>query len=177
MGDLELNDLTKILFLATAVLSVLMVCLKGFEGPWYIYLFRFILLFSYLIPISLRVNLDMGKIFYSWQIQNDKDIPGTVARSTTIPEELGRIAYLLSDKTGTLTKNNMVFKKLHLGTVSFNDDTFDEIIQNLRNYYTMESTKKTMKNVRKSAMTRVAEAVKALSLCHNVTPVYETKDH
>ena len=152
--DLELNDLTKILFLATAVLSVLMVCLKGFEGPWYIYLFRFILLFSYLIPISLRVNIDMGKIFYSWQMQNDKDLPGmiilisrriylcflpvkmkkttkinlsgTVARSTTIPEELGRVAYLLSDKTGTLTKNQMIFKKLHLGTVSYNDDTFDE---------------------------------------------------
>ena len=76
--DLELNDLTKILFLATAVLSVLMVCLKGFEGPWYIYLFRFILLFSYLIPISLRVNIDMGKIFYSWQMQNDKDLPGMI---------------------------------------------------------------------------------------------------
>jgi phospholipid-translocating ATPase len=44
-----------------------------------------------------------------------KDIPGTVTRSTTIPEELGRIAYLLSDKTGTLTKNIMVFKKFHLG--------------------------------------------------------------
>ena len=52
---------------------------------------------------------------YSLQIQKDKDIAGTVARSTTIPEELGRIAYLLSDKTGTLTKNIMVFKKLHLG--------------------------------------------------------------
>ena len=54
------------------------------------------------------------------------NLSGTVARSTTIPEELGRVAYLLSDKTGTLTKNQMIFKKLHLGTVSYNDDTFDE---------------------------------------------------
>ena len=74
--DLELNDLTKILFLATVALSVLMIALKGFDGPWYFYLFRFVLLFSYLIPISLRVNLDMGKIFYSWHIQKDKEIPG-----------------------------------------------------------------------------------------------------
>lgn len=107
-----------------------MVCLKGFDGPWYFYLFRFVLLFSYLIPISLRVNLDMGKIFYSWQIQRDRDIPGTVARSTTIPEELGRVSYLLSDKTGTLTQNHMVFKKLHLGTASYAEETFDEVRKN-----------------------------------------------
>ena len=96
--DLELNGITKLLFLATVALSFVMVCLKGFDGPWYIYIFRFILLFSYLIPISLRVNLDMGKIYYSFMVQRDKQIPGTVARSTTIPEELGRIQYLLSGR-------------------------------------------------------------------------------
>jgi phospholipid-translocating ATPase len=45
-----------------------MIILKGFDGPWYYYMFRFVLLFSYLIPISLRVNLDLGKIFHSWSI-------------------------------------------------------------------------------------------------------------
>lgn len=57
---------------------------------------------------SLRVNLDMGKVLYSWMIQRDKAIPNTLVRSSTIPEELGRIEYLLSDKTGTLTQNEMV---------------------------------------------------------------------
>ena len=45
---------------------------------------------------------------YSWIIQKDKAIPETLVRSSTIPEELGRIEYLLSDKTGTLTQNEMV---------------------------------------------------------------------
>ena len=50
---------------------------------------RFILLFSYIIPISLIVNLDMGKAVYSFMMMRDKDIENTVVRSTTIPEELG----------------------------------------------------------------------------------------
>uniref|UniRef100_A0A8C5VPZ6 ATPase phospholipid transporting 9B (putative) n=1 Tax=Microcebus murinus TaxID=30608 RepID=A0A8C5VPZ6_MICMU len=99
--DLELNQLTKALFLALVALSVVMVTLQGFVGPWYRNLFRFLLLFSYIIPISLRVNLDMGKAAYGWMIMKDENIPGTVVRTSTIPEELGRLVYLLTDKTGT----------------------------------------------------------------------------
>ena len=55
--------------------------------------------------LSLRVNLDMGKTVYAHQIQSDAEIRGTIVRTSTLPEELGRIEYLLSDKTGTLTRN------------------------------------------------------------------------
>jgi len=97
--DLELNQLTKALFVALVALSVVMVTLQGFVGPWYRNLFRFLLLFSYIIPISLRVNLDMGKAAYGWMIMKDESIPGTVVRTSTIPEGLGRLVYLLTDKT------------------------------------------------------------------------------
>jgi len=33
-------------------------------------------------------------------------------RNTNIPEELGRIQFVLCDKTGTLTKNDVIFKKI-----------------------------------------------------------------
>lgn len=160
-------------------LALVMMCLKGFSGPWYRYMFRFVLLLSYIIPLSLRVNLDMGKLFYAWCIQKDKDIAGTVVRTTTIPEELGRISYLLSDKTGTLTQNIMVFKKLHLGTISYGQDSFNEISNTLQMLYSVDSESSPAivtsgaGKVRRSENTRVYEAVHALALCHNVTPVYD----
>ena len=103
--DLEINMLAKILAVVTLLLSITMVLLDGFKSLWLIYLMRFLVLFSSIIPISLRVNLDMGKSVYSYLIANDRNIDGAVVRTSTIPEELGRIDYLLSDKTGTLTKN------------------------------------------------------------------------
>ena len=189
--DTEINTLTKLLFAALVLLSIAMLVLKGFRGPWYRYLVRFFLLFSYMIPISLRVNLDMGKAVYAWFIQRDANIPGTVVRSSTIPEELGRIGYLLTDKTGTLTQNLMIFKRLHLGTVSFTNENQAEISNLLNQQYKIASTPvhdgqaskaasalpsgKIRSFVKKTEATKVPEAVKALALCHNVTPVYEQR--
>ncbi|KAK6491592.1 putative phospholipid-transporting ATPase IIB isoform X2 [Huso huso] len=188
--DLELNSLTKALFAAMVVLSVVMVALQGFVGPWFRNLFRFVLLFSYVIPISLRVNLDMGKAVYGWMIMKDENIPGTVVRTSTIPEELGRLVYLLTDKTGTLTQNEMVFKRLHLGTVSYGTDTMDEIQSHIIQSYAQGTSQSNGSSntstpsrksqpaapkVRKSVSSRIHEAVKAIALCHNVTPVYESR--
>ncbi|XP_053960131.1 probable phospholipid-transporting ATPase IIB isoform X3 [Anastrepha ludens] len=206
--DMEINGLTKVLFCAVLGLSLVMMMLKGFSGPWYRYMFRFVLLFSYIIPISLRVNLDMGKAFYSWQMQNDPEIQGTVVRSTTIPEELGRISYVLTDKTGTLTQNEMVFKKIHLGIVSHDNDTFHhigQIIQTLaptilaqsapggsgggvgasggageQQQPTLIISTKPMysgNRMRHPEGWREWEAVKALALCHNVTPITDEDDN
>ncbi|XP_075389211.1 putative phospholipid-transporting ATPase IIB isoform X2 [Tenrec ecaudatus] len=188
--DLELNQLTKALFLALVALSAVMVTLQGFVGPWYRNLFRFLLLFSYIIPISLRVNLDMGKAAYGWMIMRDEHIPGTVVRTSTIPEELGRLVYLLTDKTGTLTQNEMVFKRLHLGTVSYGTDTMDEIQSHVITSYSQAPSQApgsaasstpprkgqaSAPKVRKSVSSRIHDAVKAIALCHNVTPVYESR--
>ena len=189
--DTEINTLTKLLFGALVLLSIAMLVLKGFRGPWYRYLVRFFLLFSYMIPISLRVNLDMGKTVYSWFIQRDKDIPETVVRTSTIPEELGRIGYLLTDKTGTLTQNLMIFKRMHLGTVSYTNENQNELSSLLNQQYRSTNTPvhdnqagktssnlptgKTRSVVKKTELTKVPEAIKALALCHNVTPVFEER--
>ena len=79
---------------------------------------RFLLLASMMIPISLKVSLDLIKLYYSmcinWDLQlwdETLDEPAK-ATNTSIAENLGQVAYVLSDKTGTLTENVMVFRKL-----------------------------------------------------------------
>lgn len=107
--EYEINSLTKILCIVTFALSVILVALNRFQQTnnkeWYIAILMYLILFSTIIPMSLRVNLDMAKSVYGRFIERDQDIPGTVVRTSTIPEDLGRIEYLLSDKTGTLTQN------------------------------------------------------------------------
>lgn len=89
--DLEINRLSKILFVLMLIMAGGIIAADGFQGDWYFKYFRFLLLLASIIPISLRVNLDMAKIYYSYCMARDDEIKGTVARNSTIPEELGRI--------------------------------------------------------------------------------------
>lgn len=89
--DQEINHLSKILFGVMLGISLIMIILDGFIGSWYFKYFRFLLLLASIIPISLRVNLDLAKWYYSYCISNDSSIKDCIARNSTIPEELGRI--------------------------------------------------------------------------------------
>ena len=52
---------------------------------------RFIILLSYMIPISLKLFLILGRAGYGHKITNDKEIEGTVVKNETIVDELGKI--------------------------------------------------------------------------------------
>jgi phospholipid-translocating ATPase len=132
--DCEINSISKLLFLMMALLSALLVLLAGVTPSWFLIVQfnRYLILLSNIIPISMRVNLDFAKLLYCWFINNDDQIKGTVARSSQIPEELGRIEYLLSDKTGTLTQNDMIFKRLSLEHGNYTHEDVKWITEQVR---------------------------------------------
>ncbi|KAL3838195.1 hypothetical protein ACJIZ3_022786 [Penstemon smallii] len=89
---------------------------KVLESGFY-HLITALMLYGYLIPISLYVSIEVVKVLQAVFINQDINMydeeTGTPAqaRTSNLNEELGQVDTILSDKTGTLTCNQMDFLK------------------------------------------------------------------
>ncbi|XP_022914487.2 probable phospholipid-transporting ATPase IA [Onthophagus taurus] len=125
----------------------------------------FIILFNNLVPISLQVTLEVVRFMQAIFINMDREMyyaetdTPAMARTSNLNEELGQVKYIFSDKTGTLTRNVMEFKKCSVG---------DEI------YSLTEGEEQPLilthiKNKHKNAEV-LNQMLTLMSVCHTVIP-------
>lgn len=136
--DKEINVYNRILFIIMIILALVIIALRGFTSNFMLNIFsliRFVVLLSAILPISVRVNLEISKAINSFMINRNNITPETIVRNSNIPEELGRIEYIFTDKTGTLTKNEMKFKKISFENFYLNTENFEEYKKFLHSEY------------------------------------------
>lgn len=92
---------------------------------------KFFLLLSSILPISLLVSLEIIKVLQSVFIYSDHNMfsvdlnQGCKVMSVSLNEELGLINNIFTDKTGTLTSNEMVFKACCVGKVKYDKKSIE----------------------------------------------------
>ncbi|OQS01643.1 phospholipid-transporting ATPase [Achlya hypogyna] len=85
----------------------------------------YLILYNNLVPISLYISLEVVKWYQAKKMENDPEMidPQTgravLARTSNLNEDVGQIKYLFSDKTGTITKNEMVLKVISIDNVIY----------------------------------------------------------
>ncbi|XP_065355630.1 probable phospholipid-transporting ATPase IA isoform X1 [Calliphora vicina] len=128
-------------------------------------LLTFFILFNNLIPISLQVTLELVRFlqaqFINCDIQMyhvDSNTPA-MARTSNLNEELGMVKYIFSDKTGTLTRNEMVFKKCSIARQMYQTENTPEQSLVVQHLLSKHQSSKIIK-----------EFLVLLSVCHTVIP-------
>ena len=102
--------------------------LKGWMAL--IVIIRNFLLLSFMVPITLKILLPIFRFIYGIFISKDSNFEsyeengseernGAEALSTNITENLGALDVVLTDKTGTLTKNQLTLVSLSIGNYKF----------------------------------------------------------
>jgi len=138
----------------------------------------YFVLYSNMIPISLYVVLEIIKSIQGVLINYDKELYDPAidkyanCRTTELIEELGQVEFIFSDKTGTLTQNSMILKKVYInGKVYGNkfDDTPDvkfsingdlSLVKKLR----MDSSET------KKDRQKIEDFLYILAVCHEIFP-------
>ncbi|KAL1964982.1 hypothetical protein VTN77DRAFT_6182 [Rasamsonia byssochlamydoides] len=142
-------------------------------------IFTYWVLYSNLVPISLFVTIEIVKYFQAFLINSDLDMyydktdtPAT-CRTSSLVEELGQIEYIFSDKTGTLTCNQMEFKQCSIGGIQYAGEVPEDRRATIENGVEtgIHDFKKLRENL-KSHPTKAAihHFLTLLATCHTVIP-------
>jgi magnesium-transporting ATPase (P-type) len=143
----------------------------------------FIILYNNLIPISLIVTMEVVKFQQAQLINSDLDMyyPKTdtaaLCRTSSLVEELGQIEFVFSDKTGTLTCNEMEFRCCSIAGTAY-ADVVDESKENTKTFDALRSFTQSVQNPFVDPASAgadperdtVQEFMCLLAVCHTVIP-------
>uniref|UniRef100_A0A8D0YGX7 Phospholipid-transporting ATPase n=1 Tax=Sus scrofa TaxID=9823 RepID=A0A8D0YGX7_PIG len=87
----------------------------------------FLVLYNFIIPISLYVTVKMqkflGSFFIGWDLDlyHEESDQKAHVNTSDLNEELGQVEYVFTDKTGTLTENEMQFRECSINGVKYQE--------------------------------------------------------
>uniref|UniRef100_A0A665UU79 Phospholipid-transporting ATPase n=1 Tax=Echeneis naucrates TaxID=173247 RepID=A0A665UU79_ECHNA len=125
----------------------------------------FLVLYNFIIPISLYVTVEMqkflGSFFIGWDLDlyHEESDEKAQVNTSDLNEELGQVEYVFTDKTGTLTENEMQFREC-----SINGTKYREV------------NGKLLPSQTSIAIGEELLFLKAVSLCHTVQISYDQPD-
>uniref|UniRef100_A0A3Q1MDW8 Phospholipid-transporting ATPase n=2 Tax=Bos TaxID=9903 RepID=A0A3Q1MDW8_BOVIN len=87
----------------------------------------FLVLYNFIIPISLYVTVELqkflGSFFIGWDLDlyHEESDEKAQVNTSDLNEELGQVEYVFTDKTGTLTENEMQFRECSINGTKYQE--------------------------------------------------------
>ncbi|MES1922028.1 Phospholipid-transporting ATPase IB [Bonamia ostreae] len=121
--------------------------------------------------INKDEELTSSNVFKNKNLKRKHEKVFSVVRNSSLHEDLGQVSFLMSDKTGTLTKNKLRLKKIFVDGKKFAASQNREL--KTKNFCSVRESKISRSNFTdyvKSGNNVIKEFLTLLSVCNTVYP-------